>query len=146
MPMSWGGTQAMLIMPTDLDPPTGVIRDWIGSALTSVPALLRMRAALVTAELVDNARRYGHGPYVLHLSQDRRRGVLLLAVEDETPWLGAGWWDRPALVLVAWMSECWGVEYGETGKTVWAELSLVDVGEAPSAVDAVVDEGDLGEQ
>ncbi len=140
MSMTWGDRHAMLIMPTDLDPPTGLVRDWVGSALTSVPALVRMRAALVTAELVDHARRYGLGPYVLHISLHQARRVLLIAVGDELPTLGVGWADRPGLILLAGMSERWGAEYTEEGKTVWAELRL-----AEPAVDVVVDEGDIGE-
>lgn len=125
MSLSWGDKQAMLIMPTDLDPPTGLVRDWVGSALTRVPPFVRMQAALVTAELVDNARWYGFGPYVLHLSLHDARRVLLIAVEDRVPELGAGWSDRAGLVLVAALSERWGVEHGVETKTVWAELSIV---------------------
>ncbi len=144
MTMSWGDKQAMLIMPTDFDPPTGLVRDWVGSALTSVPRFVRMRAALVTAELVDHARRYGFGPYVLHISLHEARRVLLIAVEDELPTLGAGWPDRAGLILLAGMSDCWGVEYSESGKTVWAELGTAERSPLQSAAD-VVDEGDLRE-
>lgn len=145
MSMSWGDKQAMLIMPTDVDPPTGLVRDWVGSALTSVPTLVRMRAALVTAELVDHARRYGFGPYVLHISLHHARRVLLIAVEDELPALGVGWQDRAGLILLAGMSDCWGVEYTEENKTVWAELGITEPWPVQPAVDVVVDEGDLGE-
>ncbi|MFI7672241.1 ATP-binding protein [Actinophytocola sp. NPDC049390] len=124
MPMAWGDRQAMLIMPTDFDPPTGLVRDWVGAALTAVPTLVRLRAALVTAELVDHARTYGFGPYVLHISLHQARRVLLIAVEDELPTMGADWPDRAGLILLAGMSECWGVEYTDEGKTVWAELGI----------------------
>lgn len=49
MSMSWGDKQAMLIMATDVDPPTGLVRDWVDSALTCAPELVWTRAALVTA-------------------------------------------------------------------------------------------------
>jgi hypothetical protein len=145
MTISWGDRQAMLIMPTELDPPTGLVRDWVGSALTYVSTLARMRAALLTAELVDNARRYGRGPYVLHLSLHQARRVLLVAVEDELPEMGAGWPVRAGLLILEGMSERWGVEYHEQGKTVWAELSLAESWPLRSAVDVAVDEGDLGD-
>lgn len=145
MSISWGDKQAMLMMPTDLDPPTGLVRDWVGSALTSMPMLVRMRAALVTAELVDHARTYGSGPYVLHISLHRARRVLLVAVEDQLPTLGVGWSDRAGLILLAGISERWGVEFTDVGKTVWAELRLAESGPVQSAVDAVIDEGERGE-
>ncbi|WP_459711548.1 ATP-binding protein [Actinophytocola sp. KF-1] len=145
MSMSWGDKQAMLIMPTDTDPPTGLVRDWIGSALTAVPELVRLRAALLTAELVDHARTYGLSPYVLHISLHQARRVLMIAVEDDLPTLGVGWPDRPGVLLLAGMSERWGVEYAAEGKTVWAELRLTEPGPLESAVDAAGDEGDLGE-
>lgn len=135
MSMPWGDKQAMLIMPTDLDPPTGLLRDWVGSTLTCVPDIVRGRAALITAELVDNARWYGCGPYVLHLSRHQAHRTLMIAVEDTVPWLGGGWADRPGLILVAGLSERWGVEELEHGKVVWAELSLAS---SVSAVDEEV--------
>lgn len=128
MPVSRGDRQAMLIMPTYLDPPTELVRDWIGTSLTCVPDLVRGRAALITAELVDNARWYGCGPYVLHLSLHHAQRTLTIAVEDGSPGLGAGWTDRVGLMLVAGLSERWGVEDVEQGKAVWAELSLVPSG------------------
>ena len=128
MPISWGDRQAMLIMPTYLEPPTAVVRDWVGSALTRVPDLVRGRAALITAELVDNARWFGRGPYVLHLSLHHAHRTLTIAVEDRLPGLGADWADRPGLMLVAGLSEDWGVEDVAQGKAVWAELGLVRSG------------------
>jgi hypothetical protein len=145
MTISWGDRQAMLIMPTELDPPTGLVRDWVGTALICVPPLARMRASLLTAELVDNARRYGRGPYVLHLSLHQARQVLLVAVEDELPELGAGWPVRAGLLILEGMSERWGVEYDEQGKTVWAELSLAESLPLQSTVDVAGDEGDIGD-
>lgn len=128
MSMSWGDRQAVLIMPTCHEPPTALVRDWVGTALTRVPDLIRGRAALITAELVDNARWYGRGPYVLHLSLHHPRRTLTIAVEDGCRELGAGWADRAGVVLVAGLSERWGVEDVEQGKAVWAELSLVPSG------------------
>jgi hypothetical protein len=126
MPVSWGDRRATLIMPTDLEPSTELVRDWVGSALTSVPGLVRARAALLTAELVTNARGHGSGPCVLHLSSRAAHRVLLVAVEDTDPVLGAGWAVRGELVLVAALSDRWGVEWIEGGKIVWAELHLTD--------------------
>ncbi len=124
MTMPWGDRQAMLIMPTEKDPPTSAVREWIGDALVAVPRLVRMRAAFVTAELVTNARRHGSAPYVLHLSVRELDRTLLVAVDDSTPELGASWAHRSGLVLVGGLSKRWGVERRARGKTVWAELSF----------------------
>jgi hypothetical protein len=131
MTMPWGDKQAMLIMPTDDDPPTAVVRDWIGGALVAVPELVRMKAAFVTAELVAHARRHGRPPYVLHLSVStgsmiapRADSTLVLAVDDSAPELGASWTFRSGLVLIGALSRRWGVDQRPQGKTVWAELAF----------------------
>lgn len=128
MATSWGDKRAMLIMPTDVDPPMDVVSDWVASTLAGVSRFGRLRAALVAVELVSNARRHGPGPYVLHLSLHGALRVLLIAVEDEEPELGA---DRPGsaqLALLAAMSKQWGVVLDDVGKIVWAQLSLLDSG------------------
>jgi hypothetical protein len=124
MTMPWGDKQAMLILPTDSDPPTAVVRDWIGSALVAVPALARMRAAFVTAELVAHARRHGRAPYVLHLSVSESARTMVIAVEDAAAELGASWTFRSNLVLIGGLSRRWGVDQRGNGKTVWAELAF----------------------
>lgn len=97
--MSWGGKQALLVMPTDFDPPTGLVRDWVGSAPTRVPPLARTRAALVTAELVDHARRFGWGPYGTAPVVSWRAPRTVDRSEDAVPELGTDWSDRSVLVL-----------------------------------------------
>ncbi len=119
-----GDEQAVLIMPSEHDPAAGVVREWLGYALATMPALVRRQAGLVAEELVANARRYGRAPYVLRLAVHDVRHVLLVAVEDCTADLGAGWGRRDGLVLVSGLSERWGVERRALGKTVWAELAF----------------------
>ncbi len=122
--MPCGDEQAMLIMPSEDDPPTDVVREWLGYALATLPAVVRRQAGLVAEELVANARQHGKAPYVLHLSVHEVRHVLLVAVDDCTPDLGAAWGGRSGLVLVGGLSERWGVERRALGKTVWAELAF----------------------
>ena len=124
MTMPWGDKQAMLIMPTDEDPPTAVVRDWLGDALVAVPELVRIQAAFVTAELVTHARRHGRAPYVLHLSVSENDRTLVIAVDDSAPELGASWTFRSGLVLIGALSRRWGVDQRPQGKTVWAELAF----------------------
>jgi hypothetical protein len=131
MSTSEGGMQAMLIMPTSFDPPTSLVGEWVSVALTGVPASVRLRAALVSAELVDNARRYGRAPYVVHLTLDRSHRVLFVAVEDDMTELRAGWSETAEMVLVRGLAQYWGVEHYKLGKAVWAELSL-----EPADIDA----------
>jgi hypothetical protein len=50
---------AILIMPTDQDPPADAIRMWVRHALNLLPTLTRLRATLVADELIANARRHG---------------------------------------------------------------------------------------
>jgi hypothetical protein len=118
--MPCGDEKAVLIMPSEDDPASGVVREWLGYALATLPPLVRWQAALVADELVTDARRHGTAPYVLHLSVHEVRHVLLVAVDDCTPALGA---DRDGLVLVGGLSDRWGVERRAQGKTVWAELA-----------------------
>lgn len=130
--MSCGDRQALLMVPTATEPPTDVVRDWVESVLRSVPDLVRLRATLVAAELLRDTRHRGPGPYLLHVSLHSARRVLTIAVEDDAPDLGAGWYVRAGLVLSIALSENWGVDYGERGKTVWAELCLFTAGEDTS--------------
>ena len=88
-------------------------------------------AELVVSELVTNAIRYGAHPIRLRLIRD---STLICEVSDTNhtaPHLRrAKTWDEGGrgLLLVAQLTERWGSRHTEDGKTIWAEISLVDEG------------------
>lgn len=83
---------------------------------------------LIVSELVTNAIRYGGSPITLRLIQDR---TLICEVSDSSstaPHLRrAPTFDEGGrgLMLVAQMAQRWGTRHIPTGKTIWAEQSLV---------------------
>ncbi|GLW46670.1 hypothetical protein Stsp02_23320 [Streptomyces sp. NBRC 14336] len=89
-------------------------------------------AELVVSELVTNAIRYGSKPIRLRLIHDR--ATLICEVSDAShtaPHLRrAKTWDEGGrgLLLVAQLTQRWGSRHTATGKTIWAELALLDEG------------------
>ncbi|WP_405608718.1 SpoIIE family protein phosphatase [Streptomyces sp. NBC_00076] len=89
-------------------------------------------AELVVSELVTNAIRYGAHPIRLRLIHDA--STLICEVSDTNhtaPHLRrAKTWDEGGrgLLLVAQLTERWGSRHTAEGKTIWAEISLVDEG------------------
>ncbi|MFF4759447.1 SpoIIE family protein phosphatase [Streptomyces sp. NPDC001292] len=87
-------------------------------------------AELVVSELVTNAIRYGTPPIRLRLIHDESH--LTCEVSDTThtaPHLRrAKAWDEGGrgLLLVAQLTRRWGSRHTAEGKTIWAELSLLD--------------------
>ncbi|MFD4552836.1 SpoIIE family protein phosphatase [Streptomyces sp. NPDC058469] len=87
-------------------------------------------AELVVSELVTNAIRYGAHPIRLRLIHDA--ATLICEVSDTNhtaPHLRrAKTWDEGGrgLLLVAQLTQRWGSRHTADGKTIWAELSLVD--------------------
>ncbi|MFB7110674.1 SpoIIE family protein phosphatase [Streptomyces sp. NPDC056190] len=85
---------------------------------------------LVVSELVTNAIRYGTPPIRLRLIQDESH--LTCEVSDTThtaPHLRrAKTWDEGGrgLLLVAQLTRRWGSRHTAEGKTIWAELSLIE--------------------
>ncbi|MFI1290055.1 SpoIIE family protein phosphatase [Streptomyces sp. NPDC020792] len=85
---------------------------------------------LVVSELVTNAIRYGTPPIRLRLIHDESH--LTCEVSDTThtaPHLRrAKTWDEGGrgLLLVAQLTRRWGSRHTAEGKTIWAELSLLD--------------------
>ncbi|MFF9126908.1 SpoIIE family protein phosphatase [Streptomyces sp. NPDC014889] len=85
---------------------------------------------LVVSELVTNAIRYGTPPIRLRLIHDDAH--LTCEVSDTThtaPHLRrAKTWDEGGrgLLLVAQLTRRWGSRHTAEGKTIWAELSLLD--------------------
>ncbi len=127
MTLPYADEQAMLLMPTDEEPPAGVVRCWVLVALTGVPLLPRLHVDLVADELVANARRHAEPPYVLRLVLDESHRAVLVCVDDCSPErLGRPdtWTSGAGLLLVDGLSTEWGVESRARAKTVWAEVPL----------------------
>lgn len=87
-------------------------------------------AELVVSELVTNAIRYGAHPIRLRLIHDA--ATLICEVSDTShtaPHLRrAKTWDEGGrgLLLVAQLTERWGSRHTPDGKTIWAEIGLLD--------------------
>jgi anti-sigma regulatory factor (Ser/Thr protein kinase) len=87
-------------------------------------------AELVVSELVTNAIRYGAHPIRLRLIHDA--ATLICEVSDTNhtaPHLRrAKTWDEGGrgLLLVAQLTERWGSRHTPDGKTIWAEIGLLD--------------------
>ncbi|MEU0584739.1 SpoIIE family protein phosphatase [Streptomyces sp. NPDC006132] len=87
-------------------------------------------AELVVSELVTNAIRYGAPPIRLRLIHDA--STLICEVSDTNhtaPHLRrAKTWDEGGrgLLLVAQLTQRWGSRHTAEGKTIWAELALLD--------------------
>jgi hypothetical protein len=89
-------------------------------------------AELVVSELVTNAIRYGAPPIRLRLIHDDT--TLICEVSDtnhSAPHLRrAKTWDEGGrgLLLVAQLTQRWGSRHTAEGKTIWAELALLEAG------------------
>jgi PAS domain S-box-containing protein len=87
-------------------------------------------AELVVSELVTNAIRYGAHPIRLRLIHDA--ATLICEVSDTShtaPHLRrAKTWDEGGrgLLLVAQLTQRWGSRHTADGKTIWAEITLLD--------------------
>jgi len=85
---------------------------------------------LVVSELVTNAIRYGAHPIRLRLIHDET--TLICEVSDTShtaPHLRrAKTWDEGGrgLLLVAQLTQRWGSRHTAEGKTIWAEIGLLD--------------------
>ncbi|MFF0200737.1 SpoIIE family protein phosphatase [Streptomyces sp. NPDC005017] len=92
-------------------------------------------AELVVSELVTNAIRYGARPIRLRLIHDT--GTLICEVSDTShtaPHLRrAKTWDEGGrgLLLVAQLTQRWGSRHTADGKTIWAELGVLDEDAVP---------------
>ncbi|WP_030937691.1 SpoIIE family protein phosphatase [Streptomyces sp. NRRL S-646] len=87
-------------------------------------------AELVVSELVTNAIRYGAHPIRLRLIHDE--ATLICEVSDTShtaPHLRrAKTWDEGGrgLLLVAQLTQRWGSRHTADGKTIWAEIGLLE--------------------
>jgi len=100
-------------------------RDWLGGAVAPDAG---HDLALVLSELVTNAVLHGSAPVLVRLT--RTVVGVRVEVEDDSPALPRRRRIRPdapggrGLLLVASVSERWGVQRRAHGKRVWAELRL----------------------
>ncbi|WNM33085.1 SpoIIE family protein phosphatase [Streptomyces sp. Li-HN-5-11] len=87
-------------------------------------------AELVVSELVTNAIRYGTPPIRLRLIHDETHLICEVSDTSHTaPHLRrAKTWDEGGrgLLLVAQLTRRWGSRHTAEGKTIWAELDLLD--------------------
>ncbi|NED37299.1 SpoIIE family protein phosphatase [Streptomyces sp. SID8499] len=87
-------------------------------------------AELVVSELVTNAIRYGAPPIRLRLIHDETHLICEVSDTSNTaPHLRrAKTWDEGGrgLLLVAQLTQRWGSRHTTEGKTIWAELNLLD--------------------
>ncbi|MDN3026807.1 SpoIIE family protein phosphatase [Streptomyces sp. S.PB5] len=87
-------------------------------------------AELVVSELVTNAIRYGAHPIRLRLIHDETTLICEVSDTNHTaPHLRrAKTWDEGGrgLLLVAQLTQRWGSRHTTEGKTIWAEIGLVE--------------------
>jgi anti-sigma regulatory factor (Ser/Thr protein kinase) len=87
-------------------------------------------AELVVSELVTNAIRYGAHPIRLRLIHDETTLICEVSDTNHTaPHLRrAKTWDEGGrgLLLVAQLTQRWGSRHTTEGKTIWAEIGLIE--------------------
>jgi hypothetical protein len=119
------GSSAVFVIPDAADPPADVVEAWVIEAISDLPQPVRLRVALVAAELVAGARRTGTAPFVVRLSVGHSVGDsghgLAVAVDDCTLFDDRSAPDHAGL-LVAGLSDRWGVERRAGGRTLWGEI------------------------
>lgn len=98
-----------------------VVRRFVGDSLAGVPAVADV--VLAASELATNVIRHAETTFTVQISNEGNRirlevsdgSSIVPAVEDLASH-GRG------LRVVSGLSDRWGVEAGENGKTVWAEF------------------------
>jgi hypothetical protein len=110
-------------------PELGVVRNRLAVVLVDLTDESRDGVLLVSTELLTNAFQHAVGPWLLRVWRSRTPDWVRVEVCDHSltmPRLGVsakgeigGW----GLLLVAELSQRWGVERTGGGKTVWAQVS-----------------------
>ncbi|MFJ7240719.1 SpoIIE family protein phosphatase [Streptomyces olivaceus] len=146
LPAGSAGDDVALLLARTRGLPTGQVATWDIPADPSLVAPVRKQVLdqlsvwgltdasftveLVVSELVTNAIRYGSPPIRLRLIHDAT--TLICEVSDSShtaPHLRrARTWDEGGrgLLLVAQLTQRWGSRHTTEGKTIWAELGLVE--------------------
>ena len=146
LPAGSSGDDVALLLARTRGLPAGQVATWDIPANPSLVAPVRKQVLdqlsawglleasftveLVVSELVTNAIRYGSPPIRLRLIHDTT--TLICEVSDTShtaPHLRrARTWDEGGrgLLLVAQLTQRWGSRHTAEGKTIWAELGLVD--------------------
>ncbi|MFG2679841.1 SpoIIE family protein phosphatase [Streptomyces sp. NPDC048392] len=146
LPSGGAADDVALLLARTLGLPAGQVTTWDIPADPSLVAPVRKQvieqlsrwdlleatftAELVVSELVTNAIRYGSPPIRLRLIHDTT--TLICEVSDTShtaPHLRrARTWDEGGrgLLLVAQLTQRWGSRHTTEGKTIWAELGLLD--------------------
>ncbi|MFD0205528.1 MULTISPECIES: ATP-binding protein [Saccharothrix] len=114
-------TVVLVVQDGDATSPDEVAR-WLREHLEGWGAFDVLLIGLVVGELYDNARRHGSPPYVLELVLDRWREALVVSVRDRAVRRSVPWASSAGLLLVAGLTERWGVLTQADFTTVWAEL------------------------
>lgn len=116
-------------------------RSIVRAVLAGYAAELAETAALLTDELATNAVRHGGGRFTLRASIAGQR--LRVSVADSAGSApltvhrpGHDLDNGRGLTIVEAMASSWGVDRGDTGKSIWFELELPPEDPQPSSAKA----------
>lgn len=97
------------------------VRRFVGDSLSGVPAVADV--VLAASELATNVIRHAETTFTVHVSNEANRirlevsdGSSIVPAVEELAGPGRG------LRVISGLSDRWGVESSENGKTVWAEF------------------------
>lgn len=97
---------------------------WLRERLACLSEHDGLRARLIVAELLDNARRHGLPHYVLELVLDRRAGICTIRFRDRAAERAGGWTAAAGLSIVEALSEQWGYVLLADSTTVWVKVRV----------------------
>lgn len=119
-------------LPED-EPDLAAMRVWIGALLKDLPEDVQLDVLLVCTELASNAYEHADGPRAVRVQ--RHADFIRVEVDDHTPaelpHIGQsrlGESRGRGLLLISQIARCWGTREFTGGKTIWAEISLAQVG------------------
>jgi two-component sensor histidine kinase len=108
------------------------VRQWLATELVGVAEDHLHAVMLVCTELVTNVFEHAVGPCRIRLERSRVPCWVRVEVQDGSLAMpvvgrsGKGVYGGRGLLLVEKMSERWGVDPTDSGKTVWAQVSCDD--------------------